>query len=76
MASDEQRKEQQQQAEGESPKSRTFRGYRPPLREIYDKSVASLRTALAHYLKSGERPDAKARAEGLFAYPELRIDYP
>ena len=30
--------------------------------EMYDESVASLRTALAHYLKSGERPDAKARA--------------
>jgi len=44
--------------------------------EMYDESVASLRSALAHYLKNGERPDPKARAEGLFAYPELRIDYP
>src|SRR5437868_3249310 len=45
------------------------------LREIYDESVANLRSALARYLKTGERPDPKARAEGLFAYPELRLDY-
>jgi AMP nucleosidase len=43
--------------------------------EMYDESVANLRSALAHYLKSGERPDAEARAGGLFAYPELRVDY-
>jgi AMP nucleosidase len=43
--------------------------------EIYDESVASLRTALAHYLKDGVRPDPEARARGLFAYPELRVDY-
>ena len=45
------------------------------LREIYDESVANLRGALARYLKTGERPDPKTRAEGLFAYPELRLDY-
>jgi AMP nucleosidase len=43
--------------------------------EISDKSVSCLRTALAHYLAHGERPDPEARARGLFAYPELRIDY-
>ncbi len=43
--------------------------------EMYDELVANLRSALARYLKSGERPDPEARAEGLFAYPELRIDY-
>jgi AMP nucleosidase len=43
--------------------------------EMYDESVANLRSALAHYLKSGEHPDAEARAGGLFAYPELRVDY-
>ena len=43
--------------------------------EIFDASVASLRSALAHYLARGERPDPDARAAGLFAYPELRIDY-
>lgn len=45
------------------------------LREMYDESVANLRNALAGYLKSGERPDPKERAAGLFAYPELRLDY-
>ncbi|HEX5182788.1 MAG TPA: AMP nucleosidase [Allosphingosinicella sp.] len=43
--------------------------------EIYDSSVSCLRTALAHYLDRGERPDPEARTRGLFAYPELRIDY-
>ncbi|MEA3014593.1 MAG: nucleosidase [Sphingomonadales bacterium] len=42
---------------------------------MYDESVANLRGALARYLKSGERPDPAERAAGLFAYPELRIDY-
>ena len=42
---------------------------------MYDESVANLRNALARYLKSGERPDATARGEGMFAYPELRIEY-
>jgi AMP nucleosidase len=42
---------------------------------MYDESVANLRSALARYLKSGERPDPAARAAGLFAYPEIRIDY-
>src|SRR3954469_9464666 len=44
--------------------------------EMYDESVANLRSALARYLKNGERPDPGGRAEGRFAYPELRIDYP
>ena len=42
---------------------------------IYDESVANLRGALARYLKSGERPDAEARASGAFSYPELRIEH-
>ena len=42
---------------------------------MFDESVAALRSALARYLMRGERPDAEARAAGLFAYPELRIDY-
>jgi AMP nucleosidase len=41
----------------------------------YDESVAALRSALARYLSKGERPDPADRARGLFAYPELRIDY-
>ena len=43
--------------------------------EISDRSVAQLRSALALYLKCGERPDPAERAKGVFAYPELRIDY-
>ena len=43
--------------------------------EMFDESVAALRSALARYLLRGERPDPEARARGLFAYPELRIDY-
>ena len=43
--------------------------------ETYDASAAALRQALAAYVSSGARPDPAARAEGCFAYPELRIDY-
>jgi AMP nucleosidase len=43
--------------------------------EMSDASMARLRTALARYLRTGERPEPEARAEGLFAYPELRVDY-
>ena len=43
--------------------------------EIYDGSVANLRRALTAYVQSGTRPDPEARADGCFAYPELRIDY-
>src|SRR5690606_8411223 len=42
---------------------------------IYDESVANLRGALARYLANGERPNPAERLDGLFAYPELRIDY-
>ena len=42
---------------------------------IFDESVANLRRALGAYVNEGVRPDAAARAEGCFAYPELRISY-
>ncbi len=42
---------------------------------VYDELVANLRGALACYLTDGAIPDPAARAEGLFAYPELCIDY-
>ena len=45
------------------------------LTAIYDESVANLREALAAYVRDGTAPTDKARAKGLFAYPELRIDY-
>ena len=41
----------------------------------YAASVGRLRAALAAYATDGTRPDAKARDEGAFAYPELRIEY-
>ena len=45
------------------------------LTAIYDESVANLRQALAAYVNDRTAPTAKARAEGVFAYPELRIDH-
>ncbi len=45
------------------------------LAQTYDASVANLRAALGRYMGAGERPDPEARAQGSFAYPELRIDY-
>ncbi len=43
---------------------------------IYDESVANLRGALARYISDRTPPDPAARARGLFAYPELRVEYP
>ena len=43
--------------------------------EMFDESVRALRSALARYMLKGERPDLEQRAAGIFAYPELRIDY-
>jgi AMP nucleosidase len=43
--------------------------------EIYDRSARNLRQALAAYVRDGIRPSAADRANGCFAYPELRIDY-
>ena len=45
------------------------------LAAIYDESVANLRQALARYIDDRTAPDARARKKGLFAYPELRVDY-
>src|SRR3954470_20140208 len=42
---------------------------------IYEESVANLRRALADYVRDRSPPDAAARANGSFAYPELRIEY-
>lgn len=41
----------------------------------YSQSVTRLREALTAYAERGVRPDPKARDEGAFAYPELRIEY-
>src|SRR3954454_18759620 len=45
------------------------------LAAIYDESVANLRQSLSRYVDDGMPPDAGARKNGAFAYPELRIDY-
>ena len=45
------------------------------LSAIYDEAVAALRGALAEYLRHGAKPDLRARQNGLFAYPELRVRY-
>ena len=42
---------------------------------LYAESAARLRSALARYLRQGERPTPDARAAGAFAYPELRLHY-
>ena len=44
------------------------------LEERYAASVGRLRAALAAYATDGTRPDSRARDEGAFAYPELRIE--
>ncbi|WP_037500995.1 AMP nucleosidase [Sphingomonas jaspsi] len=41
----------------------------------YTQSVTRLREALTAYAERGVRPDPKARDDGAFAYPELRIEY-
>jgi AMP nucleosidase len=43
--------------------------------DTYETSIAALRHGLACYLSAGERPSLEARAQGLFAYPELRVEY-
>src|SRR5437764_656795 len=45
------------------------------LAAIYEESVGNLRRALADYVRDRTPPDAGARANGSFAYPELRIEY-
>ena len=45
------------------------------LAALYEASVTNLRTALRAYLEHGQAPDQAARAQGAFAYPELRVVY-
>ena len=45
------------------------------LSAIYDESVANLRTALANFVRDQQPPAPSVRANGVFAYPELRVDY-
>ena len=45
------------------------------LESRYEASVDRLRRALTEYADRGVRPDPRARDEGAFSYPELRIEY-
>jgi len=45
------------------------------LTERHEAAVGALRGAIAAYLADRTLPDPTMRAEGLFAYPELRVDY-
>jgi AMP nucleosidase len=45
------------------------------LAAVYDESVENLRRAIAAYVRDRTPPDGKARANGAFAYPELRVEY-
>src|SRR5690606_20131017 len=45
------------------------------LAAIYERSASNLREAIDAYVRTGERPTPEQRAQGFFAYPELRIDY-
>ncbi len=45
------------------------------LETLYAQSVAELRAAVKTFLETGERADAEARANGLFAYPRLKVTW-
>ncbi len=42
---------------------------------LYDTSVGNLREALRRFADDGTRPEPGDRADGIFAYPELRLHY-
>lgn len=43
--------------------------------ELYDASIAALKTDLAAFIMDGTRPDPTQRAEGRYCYPELKITW-
>jgi AMP nucleosidase len=45
------------------------------LTSLYDGAVERLRAALTAFIKTGERPPPDMRANGAFAYPEIRLRY-
>lgn len=45
------------------------------LDRLYTASVTRLKDALTAYLKDGTAPSLEARAQGCFAYPEIRLVY-
>ncbi len=50
------------------------RGYRPS-GALYEASLLALREAISQYIENGTVPDLQARAEGLFAYPQLEVTW-
>jgi AMP nucleosidase len=56
-------------------KAQSIQNIADQLESIYDESVDNLRRAVASYIRDRSAPDQKSRAKGIFAYPELRIDY-
>jgi AMP nucleosidase len=42
---------------------------------LFKASVARLRSAIEHYVETGTPPLAEKRADGSFAYPEIRLHY-
>ncbi|KQS55260.1 AMP nucleosidase [Brevundimonas sp. Leaf363] len=45
------------------------------IQTLYTAAVDNLREAVRRFIDTGERPDPSARADGLFAYPELRLSW-
>ena len=45
------------------------------LARLHARSVENLRVYLKRFLEGGPPPGADQRAQGLFAYPELRLSY-
>ncbi|HEV7227091.1 AMP nucleosidase [Brevundimonas sp.] len=45
------------------------------LETLYTQSVSNLRAAVKTFLDTGERADPQARANGLFAYPRLKVTW-
>lgn len=45
------------------------------LEELYEASLSTLREAISQYIDNGTVPDLKARADGLFAYPQLEVSW-
>ena len=45
------------------------------LTRLYDEAVNALKAAIEAFALDGTKPDKKARANGCFAYPEIRLTY-
>lgn len=45
------------------------------LEQLYEASLLALREAISQYIENGTVPDLQARAEGLFAYPQLEVTW-